>query len=712
MNRLIPFLTQTQKTRRRILFFFLVFLMTSLASWIMADILWRGGMSRLEIAILTLFTVLFSMVAIGFVQAVIGFSLLWRHQDPARLINPLEQPGFIVELPVTAIVVPIFNEDVSHVYERLRAIYRSVERTGRLASFDFFILSDSNDPNKWIEEENAWIELCKQVRGFGRIFYRKRKIPQNRKSGNISDFCRRWGGRYRYMVILDADSLMTGDCLVKLAQLMEIHPRAGIIQTAPVQVLSTSLFGRLMQFAGTVYGPIFQAGLNYWQSNDGNYWGHNAIIRLAPFMQHCALPDLPAGKRAKFMSHDYIEAALMRRAGYDVWLAYGLTGSYEGGPPSLIDHARRDRRWCRGNLQHGWLLLSPNIPGINRLHLFLGIMSFLSSPLWMLFMILGTLMFFISSRFPSPSFHADVGLSRWLDIGGSRLAVWLAVTTLLMLFVPKALSLWLILRDRRKTEALGGALTLTAGVLLEHALSILLAPVLMLFHSRFVLGVLAGQDVPWNSQRRAEEDGVDWGEAFLTHLGHTGIGLLWGGLAWWIHPSFFWWMSPIVLGLCASIPLSVTLSKTRAGEWFRQMNLAMTPQETDPSMELIEVETHLQGCAQHVPPLEPLRPFYGFMQVIIDPYVNAVHISLLRKSKKYRRLDSDYFSGLQERVIRESPGVLTRREQRTLLMNPECMAWLHEQIWRLPPDSLSPWWRMALRQYNVLPGKPQAALYL
>ncbi|MFA7256711.1 MAG: glucans biosynthesis glucosyltransferase MdoH [Kiritimatiellales bacterium] len=710
----VKILSGAQKIRRRILFFSLAFLLITLATWVMADILWRGGgMNSCEIAILILFTILFTPVSLGVVQALTGFILLWRGRDPARLLNRLEKTDTLPDLPVTAVVLPIFNEDVSRVYEGLRAIYRSVERTGHLSRFDFFILSDSNDPNKWIEEEMAWAELCKQVTGFGRIFYRKRKTALNRKSGNISDFCRRWGGKYRYMVILDADSVMSGDCLVKLAQLMELNPQAGIIQAAPVQALSESFFGRGMQFAGSLYGPLFQAGLNYWQADEGNYWGHNAIIRLAPFIEHCALPDLPASKtpRAKFMSHDYVEAALMRRAGYEVWLAYGLGGSYEGGPPTLLDMAKRDRRWCRGNFQHSWLVLSPHVRPINRMHLALGIMSYLSSPLWLFFMIIGTMQFWIVSRYPVHTFDSDVGLSSLLDIGGNQLAITLFIIIISLLFLPKLLSLILILRRKETSHPFGGRLRATVSVVIEHLFSMLITPILMIFHSRFVLGVMAGQEVGWGPQRRGGKDGIDWGEALEAYGGHTLIGILWGLLAWKINPAFFWWMSPVFIGLVASIPVSLLLSKVSAGTALRRMKLFITPQESNPPVELAELKVSLAVCDQHVPPLEPLRKNYGFMQVVIDPYVNAIHIALLRRHNK-RRLDSAYFSELQNRVITEGPDVLTRREQMALLMNPECMAWLHEQIWKLPSEKLAAWWTMALRQYNVLESKPQTALYL
>ncbi|MEI6149680.1 MAG: glucans biosynthesis glucosyltransferase MdoH, partial [bacterium] len=314
--------------RRQVVFFTAVVMLTGLATWVLADILWRGGISKLEIAILIVFVPLFGMVVLGFIQAVCGFLILLRRKDPFSISRTLPEkepdPG---ELPATAIVIPIYNEDVSRVYEGVRMIYLDLVRAGYAKRFDFFILSDSNNPNKWIEEEVAWIDLCKQVKGFGRIFYRKRMVNLNRKSGNVSDFLRRWGRKYRYMVVLDADSLMKAETLARMVQLMELNPRAGIIQTVPSPIQAQTFFARLMQFSGTLYGPIFQAGLNYWQAACGNFWGHNAIIRCAPFMEHCSLPTLTGGAgNARFMSHDYVEAALMRRANFEVWMAYELGG--------------------------------------------------------------------------------------------------------------------------------------------------------------------------------------------------------------------------------------------------------------------------------------------------------------------------------------------------------------------------------------------------
>ncbi|MEN9841197.1 MAG: hypothetical protein RL376_997, partial [Verrucomicrobiota bacterium] len=318
----------TRITQRRILVASLTLLLTGPAVLLMADLHWRvDAIDGLKVFHLILFAILFSLVAFGAVQAVIGFFCRAGKGDPNRIMASLtpEDEARPVDAP-TAIVMPIFNEDTSRIMEGLRVIYRSLEATGQLEAFDFFILSDTTNPNRWVEEESAWVALTRQLGARGRIFYRKRRVNLNKKAGNLADFCRRWGRRYRYMVVLDADSVMSGDAIVKLVRLMERNPGAGIIQTVPRLVNGETIFARLQQFASRLYGPIFAAGLNFWQQGEANYWGHNAIIRVAPFIDQCSLPELPGVEPfgGRILSHDYVEAALMRRAGWSVWLAVGL----------------------------------------------------------------------------------------------------------------------------------------------------------------------------------------------------------------------------------------------------------------------------------------------------------------------------------------------------------------------------------------------------
>ena len=661
---------------------------------------------------LVLFVPLFGMVALGFAQAVVGFFVLLRRRDKYEITATLpDGEPFAEQLPATALLIPIYNEDVSRVYEGLRSMYLALTNAGLISRFDFFILSDSTDPNKWIEEEVGWIDLCKQLKGFGHIFYRKRHIPINRKSGNISDFCRRWGKRYRYMVVLDADSLMEAKTLARMVQIMEANPQTGILQTAPQPIQAQTPLARMLQFAGYCYGPIFQAGLNYWQSNNGNFWGHNAIIRTAPFIEHCALPALPgSSKHSRFMSHDYVEAALMRRANYEVWLAYTLGGSFENLPPTMIDCAKRDRRWCRGNFQHSWLLMAQGLLPINRLHLSLGILSYLCSPLWLAFMILGMLQFRHDVVAQKTSFDADIGLSSYLDIGGGRLALYLFLATLAMLTLPKVLATLLVLCDREKRRAFGGGTKAVVSFVTEHLFSALMAPVLMLFTSLSVTFVLLGREITWGSQRR-DAEGIDWPAILRAHTWHTALGLIAAEIAYRIHPAFFWWTLPVTLGLFLSIPLSALLGYEPFGRFLNRLGLFRTPPETEPPLMVTHMEKNLEVCRSQLPPPEWLRKYYGVAQVTLDPYINAAHVSLLHVKRKLSYPSTAYFQKLSERLLTQGPAALNRRELLALLRNADSMSAIHDRLWKMPDRQLSDWWKMAMRHYNALTGRPRTPLY-
>src|SRR6202007_3385090 len=297
-----------------------------LGLWLLMDIVGGRGWTPLEVLEVGLFGILFANLAFGFTQAFLGFLVLAEGHEPLKITNTLNED---TPLASTAVVMPVYNEDAETVFGNICALYNSLRERGELDSYDFYILSDSTDPAKAVEEELAWSDICRQTSGFGKIHYRRRKLPVNRKSGNVADFCRRWGHRHRYMVVLDADSVMTGEAVSSLVRLMERNPRAGIIQTMPRLAKAQTLFGRIQQFASRLYSPVFAAGLNFWQQGAGNYWGHNAIIRMSPFLASCSLPVLsgrgPLGGR--ILSHDFVEAALMRDGGWEGWFAYDLEGS-------------------------------------------------------------------------------------------------------------------------------------------------------------------------------------------------------------------------------------------------------------------------------------------------------------------------------------------------------------------------------------------------
>src|SRR5882724_266898 len=373
---------------RLFVFYSLVTLLTGAVSVLFADLLWRSGWTNSSTILLVLFVILFGLIAIGCMSGIFGF-VLRTFGDPDRITRLGAYKGQSIEGVSVAVVFPTYNEGVARVMEGLRTTYVSLEQTGQIAGFDFFILSDSTDPAKWVEEEQRWCEIVRELDALGRIYYRRRISNEGKKSGNIRDFLSTWGRRYRYFIVFDADSVMRGETVVDLVRLMETHPQVGLIQTVPALVNAESLFGRIQQFANRLYGPIFIAGLNFWAQGFGNYWGHNAIIRTEPFMKYCDLPHLPGRKPfgGAILSHDFVEAALLLRANWQVWLAYDLQGSYEEAPQALVENAQRDRRWCQGNMQHGLVLFARGLRGISRVHLLQGIFGYLSGPLWLLFLL-------------------------------------------------------------------------------------------------------------------------------------------------------------------------------------------------------------------------------------------------------------------------------------------------------------------------------------
>lgn len=698
--------------RRRFIFFSCIVVLTLLLTGLLLNILSCNGFQGFDYVLLPLFIVLTGIVSIGFCQAIIGFRILRRGKDFFRITNTIDfnNPP---PLAKTAIVIPIFNEDVSRVFEELRVIYSSVQEMGKLEHFNFFILSDSSDLNKWVQEELAWVELCKQINGFDRIFYRKRRQAINRKSGNISDFCRRWGKDYRYMIVLDADSLMTGDTLIKLVQLMEQNPTVGIIQTAPKITQSESLFARIQQFSTQLYGPIFSAGLNYWQQGDTNFWGHNAIIRLSPFIEHCDLPDLPGNEPlgGRILSHDFVEAALMNKAGYSVWLAYDLEGSYELSPPTLIDYAKRDRRWCQGNLQHSWLIEAEGFEPMRRFNLLMSVMAYISSPLWLLFMIFSVLQMYYEMGFPENEGIKSIVAHFLNNLEYLPESFLLFILIMGMLFIPKFLCLYYQLKQPETLEYFGGKWKLITSTLLEMLLSTLLAPIHMLFISKFVLFAFLGKSISWVSQPREAEDGTEWREAILVHSSHTlaGFFILWFG--WNYTPHLLPFLCPIIFGLLLSIPLSVCLSKITFGQKMKDWGFFLTPEEVAPQKEIGQLLHHLNVCYKHIQPLRELEKDYGLMQAVLDPYINALHISLLRQKSKTVEKTREYLNQIREDLLHYGPSSLSKNDKLALLSDDESMLWLHQQLWSRPQRMLGEWWQLAIRQYNVLTETPVTALY-
>jgi membrane glycosyltransferase len=515
-----------------------------------------------------LFALLFAWVAAGCFTALMGFFVLVRGDRHA--ISAADAAD--VPLPSdgrTALIMPICHEDVATVFAGLRATAASLERSGALHAFDLFVLSDSKDEAVIAEERAAFADLRDALAGRGNVFYRVRRVRTKKKAGNVADFCRRWGANYKYMVVLDADSVMSGDCLHTLVRLMEKHPTAGILQTAPQAIGHATLHARAQQFAARVTGNLFTVGMQYWQLGEAHYFGHNAIIRVKPFMEHCGLAPLP-GRGAfsgHILSHDFVEAALMRRAGFHVWLVADLVGSYEQQPPHLLAELQRDRRWCQGNLQNARLIAEPGLHAVHRGMLATGAMAYVSAPLWLLYVVLGALLWLVGGNVLfTPEGTLSIGIP----------GLWAG--TLTMLLLPRLLGVAAVFM-RRETGRFGGGAKLVQSAVLEAALAMLLAPLRMVAHTLFVVGAMTGWKLEWKSPPREAND-VRWSEAAQRFAPVSLVAAAIGAAMSLADSSAVLWMMPVGLPLVLAVPFTVLTGSTSLGERVRRARLLLVPEES------------------------------------------------------------------------------------------------------------------------------------
>ena len=547
------------------------------------QILRVDGFTPLEIVFLAIFAVLFAWNSASFWMSCLGAYARWRGAAQGALHWPCDGDVTLeTSRARTAIVMPIYNEDTDRVFASIAAIRASLTETGAGAKFDIFILSDSTKPEHRAAEKAAWRRLQDAIRDDGPgVFYRNRALNTGRKSGNIAEFCENWGALYDYMIVLDADSLMTGETSVALVRLMDRNPRAAIIQVPPLLFGRESLFARIQQFSAGVYGPLYAAGFAMLHGSDGNYWGHNAIIRVRPFMHHCGLPKLPGSPPfgGEILSHDFVEAALLRRSGWELHLAPQLGGSYEEPPPTIIDHLKRDRRWCQGNLQHVRLIFAQGFRLPSRMHFVNGVMSYVSSLLWLLMLVVSVAVSYENSgRDEAVSYIGRHPILRWPVSHVFEVAI-LITAMIALLFGPKLLALAVLARDHTACRAHGGRLKVALSMLTESVLSMLLAPVAMLSHCWFIASILAGRSTGWGSQRRTDYRPSVLLTA-LTFAPHTLIAI---GAALFLYayvPDTFLWFAPVTLGAALSIPLACATSSRRMGLLARRMGLFLVPSET------------------------------------------------------------------------------------------------------------------------------------
>ncbi|MBB1498534.1 glucans biosynthesis glucosyltransferase MdoH [Paracoccus sp. MC1862] len=560
----------------------------------------------LQWALLAFFTLTFGWVGFSFCSLLAG--LIARPP-----VTPADPGGARV-----AILMPIYHEDTADSLGMLGALADELAQAGMADRAEIFVLSDSRDPDVFAAETlgiAALRDTCPLP-----VWYRRRTDNTGRKAGNIAEFVRRWGGRYDQMVVLDADSVVSGEVVRAMSARMTADPALALIQTIPVLVGGQTLFSRVIQFAGRVYGPPIARGVAAWSGDNGNFWGHNAMIRVPAFAACCGLPELPGAPPwgGTVLSHDFVEAALLRRAGWKVRLDWDLRASYEGCPPTLLDMAVRERRWAQGNLQHLRLVGARGFTAISRVHFAVGVLGFLMSPVWLAMILVGL------------ALTANVILSRpeyfpqsyqlfpeWPTFDARRM-VWLFVAAMSLLLLPKFVAVaraW----QRPLAAAAGGRSRVLLSALFETVMSALIAPVQMLIQTRQILEILRGKSSGWESQVR-KGSMPPWGLVLRRHGIHVVSGVVTLVVAVSLSPGLAIWLSPILAGLILSPAISRWTASPVFGRWARMAGLLVTPEERVPPPVIAASTAHVRR----------LRPAVGDTPLLgRDPRARARHIALL-----------------------------------------------------------------------------------
>jgi membrane glycosyltransferase len=475
----------------------------------------------------------------------------------------------------TVVIVPVYNEDPQVTFARIAAMDDSLRATDVSIPVDFAILSDTRDDRIAVQERLWFARLLARQHGEGRMFYRRRERNTGRKAGNIEEFVMQSGAAWDYAVILDADSLMEGATIHEMIRRIEADPRLGLLQTLPKVTRARSIFGRAMQFAAGFHSPVFARGLAAMQGRTGPFWGHNAIVRMRAWAECCGLPELPG--KAPFgghiMSHDYVEAALLARGGWTVRLDDDLQGSYEEGPENIIDHAKRDRRWCQGNLQHSKLLMAPGLKPWSRFVFFQGIFAYIAPLIWLGFIAASIAAVFTATApdyFPQENWPFPV-----FPYDQTAKAVGLAVGVFGLLVMPKLLVVLDAIATGR-ARGFGGAGAAFGSVLWELVLSSLIAPILLAFQSRSVFQVLSGRDGGWPTNNRGD-GGLSMAEALAAGRWISALGAVVMAATWFLAPVLLLWLMPVTLPMLLAPVLIWWTSRPAAPQAFEVPEDAARP---------------------------------------------------------------------------------------------------------------------------------------
>ena len=560
---------------RRVLFAGLVLLTIAGLLALAAKALSAGGFGAVDALLLVLFGATLPWSVIGFWNATIGFLVMRFAADPVAAVNPAT-PGVRGDEPMnvsTAITIFVRNEPPERVVRNLDAMMSELEAAGVADRFHLYVLSDTSHREIAALEEKHFSSLEQKWRGRLPVTYRRRIVNTGFKAGNFWDFCERWGDRHDFAVTLDTDSFMTAAAILRMVRIVQADPKLGILQGLVVGLPSTSAFARIFQFGMRLGMRSWTIGSAWWQGDCGPYWGHNAVIRIAQFKAHCHIPKLPDGGvlGGHILSHDQIEAALMRRAGYDVRVLPEEDLGWEENPPTLIEYLRRDQRWTQGTLQYGHYLFKPGMKIVSRFQLAFAMLMFLGSPAWIGMLVVGTLAVAFA---PTPADFIDP------DIGSA-----LMVIILVMWFAPKIATVLDVLTRPALRRAFGGTLRFLASVVSETIFFILLSPIMWFSHTLFLAGLPFGKVVGWIGQVR-DDHTVPWSAAWQQFWPHTLLGVGCVGLLAFTHPSAIPYALLIAGGPLLAVPLAVFTAMPVLGLALARVGLGRLPEETAPPAAL------------------------------------------------------------------------------------------------------------------------------
>ncbi|CAN7420699.1 glucans biosynthesis glucosyltransferase MdoH [Bosea sp. LjRoot90] len=545
----------------------------------LSRVLSAGGWSLADIAIFIAFLFGAPWTVLGFWNAVIGLWLLHGIKDGLDQVAPFAVAGE-ADTPLTirtAVLMTLRNEDPARAFARLRIVKDSVNATGEGGWFDYFVLSDTNDPAVAAREEALAAELSRDAGEDCTVVYRRRSDNAGYKAGNVRDFCERWGDRYELMLPLDADSVMSGDAIVKLARMMQAYPKLGILQSLVVGMPSQSAFARIFQFGMRHGMRPYTMGSAWWIGECGPFWGHNAMVRIAPFRDHCHLPVVPGGPPlgGPIMSHDQVEATLMRRAGYEVRVLPVEAGSWEENPPTMLEFARRDLRWCLGNLQYLKILDIPGLKAMSRFQLAWAILMFIGLPAWTLMIALLPL-----------KVLEDRGIADY----PAGFAAFLYVLFFAMYLSPKLAGFADILLTKGGTQRYGGTLRFVVSSLIEIVFAFLQGAVSTFRTTLFMIGLAFGKArIGWNGQAR-DAHALSFATAFAGLWPHLLFGLYIFGTLAMLSPTVLIWSLPLTAGYVLAIPFAMLTAAPALGGWFVRSGLCGIPEDFDPPAEIVAIQ--------------------------------------------------------------------------------------------------------------------------